>query len=254
MRLPASPNFIKFFKILSKEEKSLFLEKIHTFFRNIEGEYPEILKLRGSLYHPSLKSIKPHHFIIDRSNRSEYWEIAFYDTAIPHARIAILDCNPPPSKYYSLDMNYTQLLLNHSLADIADGFDYTSKPLIQRLLRFHPENWVATAGETVWVYLMLKLQALPKLYNQFSVELEPKLPFWEFGNYLITEVGFGHQEVIQVSMNKKCFRSFLQQNDTLILNALGQKQIAEWLSRLDIEFDTWFSAISYRPKFDRSDL
>ena len=245
MRIPASPNFIKFFKLLSQEEKSLFLDKIHTLFKSKASGASNIMKFRGERTHPSLKSIKTHLFLIEGSNYSESWEISFFNTAIPHARVEMSSCHPSPKKYCSLEMDYTQLLLKQSLADIAEGFDDAPKPLVQRLLKLHPENRFVTAGETVWVYLMLKIRALPKLYNQFLIELEPKLPFFEFGNYLIKEVGIDNRELIQISMNKKRYKSFLLQNDALILNTLGREQMTQWLSSLNIELDTWLSAVSY---------
>ncbi|MCC3595197.1 hypothetical protein [Microcoleus sp. PH2017_28_MFU_U_A] len=248
MRIPASPNFIKFFQVLSQEEKSLFLDRIHTFFKTKVSGYSNITKFRGERIHPSLKSIKSHLFLIEGIDYSESWEISFFNTAIPHARVEMSSCHPFLKKDCSLEMEYTQLLLKQSLVDIAEGFDDAPKPLLQKLLKFHPENCFATAGETVWVYLMLKIRALPELYDQFLIDIEPKLPFFEFGNYLIKEVGNDYREIIQISMNQKHYKSFLQQNDTLILNALGQDKMAHWLSSLNIELDTWLSAISYSQK------
>ncbi|NET90602.1 MAG: hypothetical protein F6K45_21325 [Kamptonema sp. SIO1D9] len=138
-------------------------------------------------------------------------------------------------------MNYTQLLLKHSLADIADGFDGNPKPFLKKMLSFDlGSNRLATKGETIWVYLMLKGRSLQGIYNLFSVQLYPKVPFFEFANFLNERI-FKSREFRQVPMNKKAVRSFLQQNDTLILDDLGVKQMTEWLNHFDIELDIWLS-------------
>lgn len=245
MKLPASPGFIKFFETVSKEEQNLFLAKMYTFFSNIEGRTSPIEAWPdGERTHPSLNTIKYHCFPFERHKRREYWYVSFYDTAIPHARIEMWNCYPPLKKDYSLMLDYTQLLIKNSLADIAEGFDDAPKPFFQNILNFLPENWFATVGVTTWVYLILKMRAIPKLYKQFSVELEPKLPFLDFGNYLSTKTELELQIIVRISMNKNSVKLFLQQNDALILNILGREEITDWLNYLNIEFDVWFSGIA----------
>lgn len=245
MRLPASPVFIKFFETVSKEEQRLFLAKMYTFFSNIEGRTSPIEAWTdGERTHASLNTIKYHSFPFERYNHREYWYVGFYDTAIPHARIEMWNCYPPLKKDYSLTLDYTHLLIQNSLADIAEGFDDAPKPFFQKILNFLPENWFATVGVTTWVYLMYKIQAIPELKKQFSFEIQPKVSFYSFGNYLCAKREYGQQEIIKISRNKQHFKSFIEQNDIWILNTLSRKEIIEWLNRLNIEFDAWFSATS----------
>ncbi|KAF3887430.1 MULTISPECIES: hypothetical protein [Nostocales] len=245
MRIPASPQFIKFFLSVSKDEQSLFLAQIYTFFHSVEGRTSPIeTHSTGERTHSSLNTIKLHSFSFDRYSRRENWDIGFYDTAIPHARIEMWDCNPPLKKDYSLTLDYSQLLIENSLADIAEGFDDTPKPFFQKLFMFFPENWFAALGTKTWVYLRFKILAIPDLHRQFSHETQPKLPFFSFGNYLCSKIEYEQQNIVKINMNKNNFKSFIEQNDTLILNTLNREEIMEWLNRLNIEFDAWFSAIA----------
>lgn len=245
MRLPISPDFTKFFKSFSKDEMSLFLEKLHFLFQAVEGRSSEVVISEGEQTHSSLGNVKLHLFMFERCGSWETWDVAFFDTAIPHAKIVMWDCNPCPKKCYSLSTEYLQLLFNHSLADIAVGFDDTAKSFLQRLLKFSLGNQLAISGTLPWLYLTLKMQTLPTLHKQFSIELQPKSSFFEFSDYLIRESIFDNQKLIQVCMEKTCIRLFLQENDNLILETLGREQMLRWLNCLNVEFDDWFDATSY---------
>lgn len=213
------------------------------FFSDIEAGNTAITILQSGEYISHLGRFEIHTFEIEIYERKERWEIIFFGTAIPHARIQMSDREPPLKKDFLISIEYTKLFIKNSLADIAEGFDDNPKPFFQKLLNFTPENWFAIAGKLWWVYLRLKMLAIPQLDNQFLGKLNPKLPLFDFGNYLSQKVFFNHEEIVMISMNKKCFKSFLQSSDSLILGTLSREEITEWLNYLNLEFDVWFSAI-----------
>lgn len=247
MKLPASPNFTKFLHSVSENEQRIYLDNFLAFLSEMKAVSSSIQVFpSGEYIYKPLGSMEVHCFKIERYERQERWQIIFFDTAIPHARIEMSDCYPPLKKNYSLGIEYTELLIRNSLADIAEGFDDSSKPFIQKFLSFTPESWFATVGKPWWVYLRLKMWAIPELYEQFFRKVEPKLSFLEFGNYLGKQSFFNYQSLETISMRKKSLKAFLQENDSWILSNLNREDIKEWLSKLNMEFNIWFNAVSYK--------
>ena len=243
MKMSVSPIFTKFFKTLSESDKNIFLEQIQTFFNNIEGRSSEVQILEEGLRGSStLGDIKLYGFAVKKFNCSEHWYVAFYDTAIPYAEIEMSSRAPHPEHITSIDMDYTQLLIEQSLADMAWGYDYTRKTFIESLIGVFPKS--SYIGKIAWVYLMLKIRYLPELSQQFYKNLYPKVPIYDFGNYLENIAQISLEKVMRIQPNKtEDVTHFFNKTDRLILNALGEYQMREWLNRIDINFDVWFKRI-----------
>ncbi len=243
MRQSVSPIFTKFFKTVSESDKTLYLEQIQTFFNNIDEGYSEVNTLEGGLRGSIiLGDIKLYGFAVKRSNSSEHWYVGFFDTAIPYAKIEMSSRVPDPEHITSIDMDYTQLLIEQSLADMAWGYDYTRKTFIESLIGGFPKS--SYVGKIAWVYLMLKIEFLPELSQQFEKNVYPKVPIYDFGNYLEKQAQISLEKVIKIQPHKtEDVVQFINKTDGLILNALGENHMREWLNRIEIDFDIWFKCI-----------
>ncbi|WP_449416147.1 hypothetical protein [Phormidium nigroviride] len=240
MKMSISPIFTKFCKSLAESDKNLFLEQIKTFFNNIEERSSEVQTLEERLRGSSIfGDIKLYGFSVKRDKCSEHWYVSFYDTAIPYAEIEMSSRIPHPEHIMSIDMDYTQLLIEQSLADLAWGYDYTQKTFIELLIGVSPRS--CYVGKIIWVYLMLKIRYLPELSQQFYKNVYPKVPIYDFGNYLEKQAQISLEKVIKIQPHKtEDVAQFINKTDRLILNALGKNHMREWLNRIEIDFDIWF--------------
>lgn len=246
MRQPVSPIFTKFFKTISESDKTLYLEQMHTFFKNIDGGSSEVKTLQNGLrFSRILGDVKLYGFAVERSNSSEHWYVGFYHTAIPYAKIEMSSRVPHPEHITSIDMDYTQLLIEQSLADMAWGYDYTWKTFIDLIdLLIGISSRSSYIGKIAWVYLMLKIRYFPELDGQFKKNVYPKVPIYDLGNYLENQAQISLEKVMKIKPdNTKNLAQFLKKTDSLILNTLGENQMREWLNHIGIDFNVWFKCI-----------
>jgi hypothetical protein len=239
-KVPLGSEFIKFFKSsdLGFEYQDL-VEKIVMYMANEYYKVPSMLPFHlsdGSTTDSRVKSLQT--LMIDIDAPSDTWLLQVYDkTPIPFVKFYISSSsrinlfNP----VYTLDLSIANNFIKNEMADIAYGFDRSTK-VKAKSLGFNIFSWLLPSrsfyGKEKWIYIHLK-NIGDSRKERASTDINHHINALEFINSLNSS-----EKIIKIEEDTAC--NFLIEQDNLISNRLGNEKFCEILSDIGIDPENFF--------------
>lgn len=235
-RLPIGSEFFKFFTSLDQdtEYQKVVNDIVAYMASNYYGlkEAPSFHLCNGTTTDKSVTSLQT--LIFDCDVFSDVWLLQICkESLIPHVRFYISSSNRISrwTPAYQLDISMANGFIANDIADIACGFDRTSKINVKNR-GYNVFSWLLPSenvyGKEKYVYA--KLNGFDAIQKENS--LSKKL-FSRNSMFQLLNTPSLSEEIINV--RKEYADNFLLEKNELICNYLGENQVSEILTNLGLD-------------------